>query len=91
MSRYGAMALSWTMDKIGPICRSVEDCALVFNAIYGSDGRDDTVVDAPFAWNPDVPLSKLRDRLPQERLRRPRRRAQRIDEQRKTLEQRRAV
>jgi Asp-tRNA(Asn)/Glu-tRNA(Gln) amidotransferase A subunit family amidase len=60
VSRYGAMALSWTMDKIGPMCRSVEDCALVFNAIYGPDGRDDTVVDAPFSWNPDVPLSKLK-------------------------------
>ena len=60
ISRHGAMALAWTMDKIGPMCRSVEDCALVFNAIYGPDGRDDTVVDAPFAWNPDVPLSKLR-------------------------------
>lgn len=60
VSRYGAMALSWTMDKIGPMCRSVEDCALVFNAIYGPDGRDDTVVDAPFVWNPDMPLSKLR-------------------------------
>ena len=60
VSRYGAMALSWTMDKIGPMCRSVEDCALVFNAIYGPDGRDDTVVDAAFTWNPDVPLSKLR-------------------------------
>ena len=54
------MALSWTMDKIGPMCRSVEDCAIVFNAIYGSDGRDETVVDAPFAWNPDVPLSSLK-------------------------------
>jgi Asp-tRNA(Asn)/Glu-tRNA(Gln) amidotransferase A subunit family amidase len=60
VSRFGAMALSWTMDKIGPMCRSVEDCALVFNAIYGPDGRDDTVVDAPFEWNPEVPLSKLR-------------------------------
>jgi Asp-tRNA(Asn)/Glu-tRNA(Gln) amidotransferase A subunit family amidase len=60
VSRYGAMALSWTMDKIGPMCRSVEDCALVFNVIYGPDGRDDTVVDAPFVWNPDVPLQKLR-------------------------------
>jgi Asp-tRNA(Asn)/Glu-tRNA(Gln) amidotransferase A subunit family amidase len=60
VSRYGAMALSWTMDKIGTICRSVEDCALAFNAIYGADGRDDTVVDAPFAWNPDIPLGKLR-------------------------------
>ncbi|MEP6914515.1 MAG: amidase [Acidobacteriota bacterium] len=60
VSRHGAMALSWTMDKVGPMCRSVEDCALVFNAIYGPDGRDDTVTDAPFAWNPDVPLSQLR-------------------------------
>src|SRR5688572_11939122 len=60
VSRFGAMALSWTMDKIGPMCRTVEDCALVFNAIYGPDGRDDTVVDAPFEWNPEVPLSKLR-------------------------------
>jgi len=60
VSRYGAMALSWTMDKIGPMCRSVEDCALVFNAIYGPDGRDETVVDAPFNWNPDVPLSRFK-------------------------------
>ena len=60
VSRYGAMALSWTMDKIGPMCRSVEDCALVFNAIYGPDGRDETTADAPFVWNPDRPLSKLR-------------------------------
>lgn len=60
VSRYGAMALSWTMDKIGTICRSVEDCVLAFNAIYGTDGHDETVVDAPFAWNPDVPLGKLK-------------------------------
>ncbi|HWF84968.1 MAG TPA: amidase [Vicinamibacterales bacterium] len=60
VSRHGAMALSWTMDKIGPMCRRVEDCALVFNAIYGSDGRDGTVVDAPFEWTPDVPLSSLK-------------------------------
>jgi Asp-tRNA(Asn)/Glu-tRNA(Gln) amidotransferase A subunit family amidase len=51
VSRHGAMALSWSMDKIGPICRSVEDCALVFNAIYGPDGKDSTVVDLPFNWN----------------------------------------
>ena len=60
VSRFGAMALSWTMDKIGPMCRSVEDCAIVFNAIYGPDGRDDTTADAPFVWNPDVSLSKLK-------------------------------
>lgn len=60
VSRYGAMAASWTMDKIGPLCRSTEDCVLVFNAIYGPDDRDGSVVDAAFKWNPDLPLSKLR-------------------------------
>lgn len=71
VSRHGAMALSWTMDKIGPMCRSVEDCVLVLNAIYGSDAKDDTVVDAPFEWapgsahsatagKPDRPLASLR-------------------------------
>ncbi len=60
ISRYGAMALSWTMDKVGPMCRSVEDCVAAFNAIYGPDGRDDTVADAPFDWKPDVPLASLR-------------------------------
>lgn len=60
VSRHGAMALSWTMDKIGPMCRSVEDCALVFNAIYGADGQDMTVVDAPFSWDPAAPLSRYR-------------------------------
>ena len=60
VSRYGAMTLSWTMDKIGPMCRTAEDCALVFNAIYGPDGRDETVMDAPFAWAPRVDLAALR-------------------------------
>jgi Asp-tRNA(Asn)/Glu-tRNA(Gln) amidotransferase A subunit family amidase len=60
VSRHGAMALSWTMDKIGPMCRSVEDCVLVLNAIYGTDGKDDTVTDAPFEWNPDRPLASMR-------------------------------
>ena len=45
---YGAMGLSWTMTKSVPIAGSVEDCALVFHAIHGPDGHDDTVVDAPF-------------------------------------------
>src|SRR2546423_1027680 len=60
VSRYGAMGLSWTMDKIGPICRGVEDCAAALNAIYGPDGRDITVGDAPFNWNPDTNISTLR-------------------------------
>jgi Asp-tRNA(Asn)/Glu-tRNA(Gln) amidotransferase A subunit family amidase len=50
VSRAGAMALSWSMDKIGPICRSAEDCALVFEAIYGPDGQDGALVDRPFEW-----------------------------------------
>ena len=60
VSRYGAMGLSWTMDKIGPICRGVEDCAAALNAIYGPDGKDITVGDAPFNWNPDINISTLR-------------------------------
>jgi Asp-tRNA(Asn)/Glu-tRNA(Gln) amidotransferase A subunit family amidase len=60
VSRYGAMGLSWTMDKIGPICRGVEDCALVLDAIYGPDNRDITVEDVPFNWNAERPLSQLR-------------------------------
>ena len=60
VSRHGAMALSWSMDKIGPICRSVEDCAIVFDAIYGSDGADLSVIDAPFNWDAGLPVEQLR-------------------------------
>ncbi|MFN7946858.1 MAG: amidase [Blastocatellia bacterium] len=60
VSRYGAMGLSWTMDKIGPICRSVEDCAIVLDAIYGPDGHDITVGDVPFVWNAEAPLAQMR-------------------------------
>ena len=60
VSRHGAMALSWTMDKIGPICRGVEDCALVLNAIYGPDGHDRTVGADPFHWEPRKPVKSLR-------------------------------
>ncbi|QDU95223.1 amidase [Lignipirellula cremea] len=59
VSRYGCMSLSWSMDKLGPICRSIEDCALVFAAIAGRDGRDGTVVDRPFAWPPERKVSTL--------------------------------
>ncbi|MGH9803025.1 MAG: amidase, partial [Blastocatellia bacterium] len=60
VSRAGAMTLSWTMDKIGPVCRTVEDCAIVFNAIYGPDGVDQTVFDAPFNYDAKINLKKLR-------------------------------
>ena len=60
VSRHGAMALSWTMDKLGPICRTVEDCAIVFQAIYGPDGLDQTLYDASFNYDPKINLKKLR-------------------------------
>ena len=60
VSRYGAMALAWSMDKLGPIARSVEDCALVFNNIHGADGRDSTARTAPFNWDSERPLSDIR-------------------------------
>ena len=60
VSRQGCMALAWSMDKIGPICRSVEDCALVFGAIHGYDGMDPTAVDRPFHWPPQRDLRTLR-------------------------------
>ena len=60
VSRYGAMALSWSMDKIGSMCRSVEDCALVFDAIHGPDDQDATLVDLPFNWDAQRDISKLR-------------------------------
>lgn len=60
VSRHGAMALSWSMDKLGPICRTAEDCALVYDAIRGPDGRDRTVRGAPFSWDPERPLGTIR-------------------------------
>jgi Asp-tRNA(Asn)/Glu-tRNA(Gln) amidotransferase A subunit family amidase len=58
--RTGAMALSWSMDKLGPICRSVEDCALVLSAIYGQDGKDRAVKNAAFNWDAELDWRKLR-------------------------------
>jgi Asp-tRNA(Asn)/Glu-tRNA(Gln) amidotransferase A subunit family amidase len=60
VSRFGAMGLSWTMDKIGPMCRAVEDCAAALRAIYGPDGRDLTVGDVPFNWEPTRSLSEMK-------------------------------
>lgn len=60
VSRHGAMALSWTMDKLGPLCRTAEDCALVLHAIHGPDGKDNTVLDAPFSWDAGRDVRKLR-------------------------------
>jgi len=60
VSRYGIMALSWSCDKSGPMCRSVEDCALVLDAINGPDDRDLAVQDIPFNWDANVDIGKLR-------------------------------
>ncbi|HPY32132.1 MAG TPA: amidase [Verrucomicrobiota bacterium] len=60
VSRAGAMTLSWSMDKIGPLCRTAEDCALVFQAIQGPDGEDPTVLDVPFNYDARLDVTKLR-------------------------------
>jgi Asp-tRNA(Asn)/Glu-tRNA(Gln) amidotransferase A subunit family amidase len=60
VSRYGIMALSWSCDKSGPMCRSVEDCALVLDATNGPDDRDLAVQDIPFNWDANVDIGKLR-------------------------------
>ena len=59
-SRTGAMALSYSLDKIGPICRSAEDAAIVFNFIHGTDGKDQAAVNMPFNYTGKVDLSKIR-------------------------------
>ena len=60
VSRYGAMTLAWTQDTIGPICRAAEDCALVLDAIYGPDGRDNNILDVPFNWDAAADVTRLR-------------------------------
>jgi Asp-tRNA(Asn)/Glu-tRNA(Gln) amidotransferase A subunit family amidase len=60
VARTGCMTLAWTMDKLGPLCRSVEDCALVLGAIHGFDGQDLAAVDRPFQWPATRELSSLR-------------------------------
>ncbi|HEY8166631.1 MAG TPA: amidase [Gemmatimonadaceae bacterium] len=58
--KTGAMALSWSMDKLGPICRSVEDCALVLDAIHGPDGKDLSAIAAGFNWDASLSPKSLR-------------------------------
>ena len=60
VSRHGCMTLAWSMDKLGPIARTVEDCALVFDAIHGADGLDLAAVDRPFAWPPRTSVRGLK-------------------------------
>jgi Asp-tRNA(Asn)/Glu-tRNA(Gln) amidotransferase A subunit family amidase len=60
VSRYGAMTLSWTRDRVGPICRTIEDCAMVFNAIHGVDEKDPSTLMAPFHFDRTLALSSVR-------------------------------
>jgi Asp-tRNA(Asn)/Glu-tRNA(Gln) amidotransferase A subunit family amidase len=60
VSRYGVMALSWTQDRLGPLCRYSEDCAVVMSVIAKPDGRDLSVSELPFNWNSRFDVKKLR-------------------------------
>lgn len=60
VSRTGAMALSWSMDKIGPVCRATEDLAIVFDAIYGPDEIDQALYDLPFNYEPEIDYTTLK-------------------------------
>lgn len=60
VSRFGAMALSWSMDKIGPMCRSALDCALVLDAIQGPDGIDPTLYEVPFSLPQELEISEMK-------------------------------
>jgi len=60
VSRHGCMTLAWSMDKLGPITRSVEDCALILDAIHGSDPLDAGAVDQPFDWPARVHFKSLK-------------------------------
>jgi Asp-tRNA(Asn)/Glu-tRNA(Gln) amidotransferase A subunit family amidase len=60
ISRSGAMTLSWSMDKAGPLCRSAEDAAVVFNYLHGTDGKDASAVNMPFNYTGKTDLSKLK-------------------------------
>ena len=60
VSRSGGMVLAWTQDRVGPICRTIEDCAMVFNVIHGVDDKDPSTVTMPFHFNRAAELASLR-------------------------------
>ena len=60
VSRTGVMTLSWTLDRVGPLCRSVEDCALVLRAIARPDGEDFSVTERPLDWDASLDVKSLR-------------------------------
>ena len=60
VSRSGAMALSYSLDKVGPICRTAADASIVFNYIHGTDGKDGSAVNMPFNYTPNKDIKKLK-------------------------------
>ncbi len=60
VSREGGMVLAWSQDRVGPICRTIEDCAMVFNVIHGADAKDPSTVTTPFNFDRNIKLAKLR-------------------------------
>jgi Asp-tRNA(Asn)/Glu-tRNA(Gln) amidotransferase A subunit family amidase len=60
VSRHGGMVLAWSQDRVGPICRTVEDCAMVFNVIHGVDEKDPPTITTPFQFNRTQSLAALR-------------------------------
>lgn len=60
VSRYGAMVLCWSLDKVGPICRSAEDASIVYAFIHGTDGNDPSAIRHTFNYTGKVDFSKLR-------------------------------
>ncbi len=58
VSRAGAMALSWTLDKVGPMARSAFDCGTILDAIAGPDPDDPSAADRPFRWRSVAPLGR---------------------------------
>ena len=60
VSRQGGMVLAWSQDRVGPICRTVEDCAMVFNVIHGVDEKDPSTITTPFHFDRTLALGSLR-------------------------------
>ena len=60
VSRYGAMVLCWSLDKVGPICRSAEDAAIVYAFIHGTDGNDPSAIRHTFNYTGKADWTKLR-------------------------------
>ena len=60
VSRHGVMSLSWSMDKVGPMCRNAEDCAIVFSIIQGKDEKDKTTTSIPFSFDPKMDIKTLK-------------------------------